>query len=241
VARILVIGDSCQDIFVYGKCERMCPDAPVPIFLPSTTRSNGGMASNVVANIMKLGVECHLLCSTEQIEKTRYVDEKTNHMFLRVDSGEENVKSVGALTEEKLAPYEMVVVSDYNKGFLREEDVKFICEHHSNVLVDTKKPLGPWYKDAKFIKINEKEFNKTKHTIDTLNNMIITLGENGCMHRGENFSVEKVEVKDMSGAGDTFLAGLAVSYLKTNDIRQAIVFANECATKVVQRRGVNVI
>jgi sugar/nucleoside kinase (ribokinase family) len=53
--------------------------------------------------------------------------------------------------------------------------------------------------------------------------------------------VENVEVKDMSGAGDTFLAGLVVKYLETKDIRQAIVFANECATEVVQRRGVGVV
>ena len=50
-----------------------------------------------------------------------------------------------------------------------------------------------------------------------------------------------VEIKDLSGAGDTFLAGLVCNYLNTNDIKQAIIFANECATKVVQRRGVNVV
>ena len=48
-------------------------------------------------------------------------------------------------------------------------------------------------------------------------------------------------VKDVSGAGDTFLAALVVEYLKTNDIKSAITFANECATKVVQKRGVAVI
>jgi len=101
--------------------------------------------------------------------------------------------------------------------------------------------LGPWCAKAKFIKINEAEYNRTKHTVDNTDNMIITLGNNGCEYQGENFPVEKVEVKDMSGAGDTFLAGLVVKYLQTADIRDAIAFANDCSTNVVQRRGVNVV
>ena len=32
--KILVIGDSCHDVFVYGKCDRICPEAPVPVFTP---------------------------------------------------------------------------------------------------------------------------------------------------------------------------------------------------------------
>jgi bifunctional ADP-heptose synthase (sugar kinase/adenylyltransferase) len=239
--RVLVIGDSCRDVFVYGKCVRMCPDAPVPIFLPTERRNNGGMASNVVANIQKLGIECHLLCNTETIEKTRYVDEKTNHMFLRVDSGEENIERISGLTQELLSEYELIVISDYDKGFLHEEDIAFVCTHHQNVFVDTKKILGPWRAKAKFIKINEAEYNRTKHTVDSTDNMIITLGDNGCEYQGENFPVEKVEVKDMSGAGDTFLAGLVVKYLQTTNIRDAIAFANDCSTNVVQRRGVNVV
>ena len=37
------------------------------------------------------------------------------------------------------------------------------------------------------------------------------------------------------------MAALAVEYLNTKDIQKAIVFANKCATKVVQMKGVNVI
>ena len=41
---ILVIGDSCIDKFIYGKCNRLCPEAPVPVFLPSEFTTNPGMA-----------------------------------------------------------------------------------------------------------------------------------------------------------------------------------------------------
>jgi bifunctional ADP-heptose synthase (sugar kinase/adenylyltransferase) len=27
--KVLVIGDSCTDVFRYGNCDRLCPEAPV--------------------------------------------------------------------------------------------------------------------------------------------------------------------------------------------------------------------
>jgi sugar/nucleoside kinase (ribokinase family) len=42
----------------------------------------------------------------------------------------------------------------------------------------------------------------------------------------------------MSGAGDTFISGLVCEYVKSYDIIKAIKFAQECATKVVQKVGV---
>ena len=48
-------------------------------------------------------------------------------------------------------------------------------------------------------------------------------------------------IRDVSGAGDTFLAGLTVEYLKTNDIVKAINFAQECTKVVVQKHGVSVV
>ena len=32
--KILVIGDSCKDVFIYGTANRLCPEAPVPVFIP---------------------------------------------------------------------------------------------------------------------------------------------------------------------------------------------------------------
>ena len=103
--------------------------------------------------------------------------------------------------------------------------------------------MGKWCENIKFIKINNKEY---KRSIDFLppnleEKIIVTLGDKGCLYRGEVYSVNKVEIKDVSGAGDTFLAGLVTDFYKTNDIKKSIVFANECATQVVQRRGVNTL
>ena len=42
--KVLVIGDSCKDKFIYGKCERICHEAPVPVFNPVIEIISGGMS-----------------------------------------------------------------------------------------------------------------------------------------------------------------------------------------------------
>ena len=54
--KILVIGDSCTDIFRYGKVERIAPEAPIPIIVPEHETSNPGMAGKVVAKLKALGL-----------------------------------------------------------------------------------------------------------------------------------------------------------------------------------------
>ena len=55
-----------------------------------------------------------------------------------------------------------------------------------------------------------------------------------------NYPVEQVDVFDLSGAGDTFHAGLVAEYLETEDMEAAIKFANQCASEVIQKKGVAV-
>ena len=50
MSKVLVVGDSCTDVFIYGIIERVSPEAPVPVFNPIKETSNGGMASNVELN-----------------------------------------------------------------------------------------------------------------------------------------------------------------------------------------------
>ena len=70
---------------------------------------------------------------------------------------------------------------------------------------------------------------------------IVTKGNEGCLFQDKVYPTEDVPVKDISGAGDTFLAGLVVEYLKSNDIIKSIEFAQECTTRVVQKHGVSVL
>jgi sugar/nucleoside kinase (ribokinase family) len=68
------------------------------------------------------------------------------------------------------------------------------------------------------------------------------MSEKGCLYRDVVFPVNNdIEVRDLSGAGDTFMAALVYKYVNTDSITDAIKFANDCATKVVQKKGVTTI
>jgi len=240
--KILVIGESCKDVFIYGDCSRLTPEAPVPVFNPAKTVENGGMAKNVQRNVLSLGFECDLLTNSNwiNITKSRYIERRSNHMFIRVDSHD---KLYGRINLENVdfSPYEAIIISDYNKGFLSEEDIREISLKHDNTFLDTKKVLGEWCHKMSYIKINNFEYEKTKHKLDEIirSKLIVTLGSEGALHNNIIYPVKQVEIKDVSGAGDTFISGLATKYTETRNINQSIDFANYCATIVVQRKGVS--
>ena len=178
---------------------------------------------------------------------------KTNQMLVRIDSND----SCDRISHERLTLYarssykefqnnlQAVVISDYDKGFLREEDIEDLTKIFScPIFLDTKKRLGKWCRGVDFIKINDVEYDNSKDLIKDLklkDKLIITRGGDGAEYKGKIYPTKKCAVQDLSGAGDTFLAGLVHSYTKTYNIEDAIKFANEVATKVVQKRGVTTI
>ena len=241
--KILVIGDSCIDKFIYCDIERICPEAPVPVLKPKKSKTNPGMASNVVENLKSLGAEVDILTNDNTIIKTRYVDTRSGQMVMRVDKNDKCTKYRGVY---ETVDYDAIIISDYCKGFLTEVDIEAFAERATcPVFLDTKKQLGKWCEKIDFIKINEFEHKKNFERLPNypfiLDKMIVTIGSKGCKYKEEIYPVPEVSVKDVSGAGDTFLAGLVIEYLKSNNIKKAIEFANKCATKVVQKRGVAII
>ena len=81
--KILIIGDSCTDVFIYGDINRICPEAPVPVLKPTHTTENGGMSKNVQRNIEVLGCETNIITNDNDIRKVRYVDNSSNQLVLR--------------------------------------------------------------------------------------------------------------------------------------------------------------
>lgn len=241
---ILVIGESCVDIFRYGKCDRLCPAAPVPVFSFLNEVKNGGMAMNVYNNLKSFEVNVDIKTNKnwQDVKKIRFVEKKSNHMFLRVDENDDKFEQV-VLNNIKFENYDAVIVSDYNKGFVSERCLEYISKQHPLTLLDTKKDLGDWCKNFSFIKINGIEFEKTKHFLDEeiYERLIITQGPKGCIFKNKTYNVPLVEVKDVSGAGDTFISAFCYMLIRSNNIDDSIIFANKCATKVVQKRGVSII
>jgi bifunctional ADP-heptose synthase (sugar kinase/adenylyltransferase) len=204
------------------------------------------MAGNVVKNIEALGYKVDFITNTTDIKKIRYVCSKYNQLILRVDENDKCDRITQDVLDKIIwREYDAIVISDYCKGFLTETDVEFICSKHKTVFLDTKKILGWYANNVKFIKINHNEYLNNENILNEnhilLNKTIITKGKYGCEYQGKIFPTEEVPVKDISGAGDTFLAGLVVEFLRTKNIIQAIDFAQECTTIVIQKSGVSTI
>ena len=243
--KVLVIGDGCEDVFRYGIWDRLNPEAPVPVMKPTRTTGNGGMAINVFENLKALDVDCDIITNDVRPVKTRYVDEISNQMLLRVDEAD-TVEQIGLNVFENINfnEYDAVVISDYNKGFLSEIDIESITENHSLVFMDTKKKINKWAQGVEIIKVNEKEARENCEWLTKLyeGELVVTMGKLGSRHWFHDIPIDiEHEVRDLSGAGDTFLAGLVADYIKNNDIRSAIRFANRCAAWVVSQKGVAIV
>jgi D-beta-D-heptose 7-phosphate kinase/D-beta-D-heptose 1-phosphate adenosyltransferase len=245
--KLLVIGDSCTDVFKYGEVNKLAPEAPVPVIKPEKETTNPGMAGNVVANLKALGADVDFITNKEEIRKVRYVCSKYNHLLLRVDENDKcrRIDIENTLVEIEWDKYDAVIISDYCKGFINHFDIQFIAQSHPLTFLDTKRILGDWADDVTFIKINSSEYENNKKAFDThpnlLSKCIVTRGPKGCLYQNKVYPTKKVDVKDVSGAGDTFLAGLVENYVTTKDVKSAIAFAQICTTKVVQKLGVSTI
>jgi bifunctional ADP-heptose synthase (sugar kinase/adenylyltransferase) len=240
--KIIVIGESCKDVFVYGDSNRLSPEAPVPVMIPIEVKDNLGMSGNVVKNIHALDPTIELIHwhQKELIVKTRYVEKKSNHMFLRVDEGEDTIEPL-VLTDEMIdiiKESDAVIISDYNKGFLSENILREITNHSRFSIMDTKKKISLSILSCfNFVKLNESEF--LKQNFKTLNKLLITLGSRGAKYMDKIFpSPDPKETIDVSGAGDTFTASFTLKFLQTKNIEKSIIFANEMASIVVSKRGV---
>ena len=232
--RVLVIGDSCEDRFVYGDAKRLSPEAPVPILESQRTETSKGMAWNVFNNLLAFGIETSMLTNAEQIVKTRYIDEKSNYQILRVDD-EPEIKPLEEVVSND--NYDALVISDYDKGFIKQEKLFEICSTFVGpIFIDTKKNTIP---ENAYVKINESEFEKVTHY--NPDNLIITKGGEGAKYQGNIYPAEKVNVYDVVGAGDTFLAALTFGFLKYGRIEQSIPLANKAAAIAVSHTGTYVL
>jgi bifunctional ADP-heptose synthase (sugar kinase/adenylyltransferase) len=241
---VAVLGDSCLDVFVYCHAKRLAPDLPIPVLEKIIEQTNPGMAMNVARNLEAVGLEVQLTTNDNwrQNSKTRFVDRKSNHSFLRLDSGE----PIQALeTIPDLSPYDAVVIADYDKGFLSEDLIGQILSLHPRCFLDTKKVLGSWASNAYLIKINDYEYSRSESYIKSDSNIqrkiVRTMGGEGAEFDGVKYPALNVDVLDSSGAGDAFMAALVAGVLRTESIPEAIAFANLQASEVVKHRGVTTI
>lgn len=281
---ISVIGDVMLDEFWFGEVHRNSPEsAGTPIVKISNKEVSLGGAANVALNIHKLGESVSLhgilgyddyrnqvieLLKTEGLS-FNYVLDKTIPTTRKIRVYNRGIYLYRSDIECKAKDFQKdiqvglssdyVVISDYNKGTIR--NAQKIIESCKYSFVDPKAPLE-YYKNAFVLKPNFKEFIEwsgltPEQSIEefiyanyfelikirerlNVSNLIITAGAEGCILVTEKvrlFKAPKVDEIDVTGAGDSFLAGLVCKYKETNNIINAIKFANLVASIAVSKKG----
>ena len=230
---ILLLGDSCLDVYQYGTVDRMSPEAPVPVFVPVREETRPGMAANVYENLKALGLTANFITGQEGV-KTRLIDSRSKQQIVRIDA---DVKNDPLVFETAIPPgYDAIVISDYNKGLITYELVEELRREFSGpIFVDTKKQNLARFEGC-IVKINQVEH--TARSSDC-SNMIVTQGKQGALYNNKMYPAAAIDVIDVCGAGDTFLAALAYEYLNTDgNMEAAVEFAIRASAVTVQHIGV---
>jgi len=254
--KILLIGEICEDIHIYGHCKRLNPEAPTPILSFESQESSKGMSGNVCANLNSLSKDklyIEHIRNSQRITKTRFVDKKHGYILLRLDEDatitviHRDVLS-SAIKDISNKKFDAVIISDYDKGFISEPDLQSIAAtcHLSGTpsFIDTKKRYSYHFDLFDFIKINNIEYDSNGwRKYDGEGKIIVTQGESGANLFSKHgvhklFKTIPQQVVNVSGAGDTFLAGLVVSILNGHTLDESIEYANEAAGIAVSKAGV---
>ena len=239
--KILLIGETCLDVYVFGLVERLNPEAPVPIIKKTSKLRKEGMSGNVLKNLESMMPNLDVTCLQNEfgtIKKIRFIDDKSKYQLLRYDI-EEDVKPL-RIERVPEREYDAIVISDYDKGFITTELVSELKKRFKDtpVFVDTKKKnLKCFSSDSGrvIVKVNQHERDQSLNS--EMCEVITTLGPRGCEYLGRIYEVDKVDVHDVCGAGDVFLAALVIRWLETKDMNSAIKTANNCAALSVTKLG----
>ena len=281
---IKVYGDIMLDRWILGHASRISPEAPVPILLEEEQKYSIGGAGNLALNIKSINGDTELYgCVGQDKEgfkllellgstnlttnvasdqtattttKTRMVGQQGQHI-VRWDK-EKFYDGSDALERllSSLEVTDIVCISDYNKGTVKEDTVNKILDKNNRVLVDPKQHFK-CYHGALLVKPNMKEYNKWNGTFshetalqfmrqNDWRWLVVTDGKDGMhvLNEGGEYKrfVEPVtEVSDVTGAGDTVLAIIAYGIEKGMNIFDACELACYGAARIVEKRGVAVI
>lgn len=179
------------------------------------------------------------------------------------DLSKEAANRVLEAVTRRLADADVVLISDYAKGVVGKRVARQVLSlaqrHQKIVVVDPKVPHFPLYKGATVITPNHHEALAFAHlrrlgqedplTVAgkellrklEVTAILVTRGEAG-MSLFEDGQVTHIpavakEVYDVTGAGDTVVAALALAMASGAPLREAAVIANHAAGVVVARAG----
>jgi rfaE bifunctional protein kinase chain/domain len=278
--KILLVGDFMIDHYIMGTSNRMSPEAPVPVVIPQKEYFIPGGAGNVAMNLSAMGVNVTCLgvvgddiwgerlisiLKNEGIN-VNSVDIIKNHPTTLKQRIYSNGKQVARLDTEKILDsnltmsdhnldnYDACIVSDYNKGVIKNINIST-----NIVIVDPKKDDFSFYKNTHIITPNLNELQRvTKIKIGdsqsievactqliekyNFNYIVAKRGDEGMTIVGKKNFVKHIQAHpvknpDVTGAGDTVISALSIAYAKTQDIELSAKFANSAAAIAVSKSG----
>jgi len=245
--KVLVIGDVIIDKYIYGTSQRLSPEAPVPIVKHLHEVETLGGAGLVYENLKSLGVNVTLMESDHGYRsvKTRVICD--GHYVTRIDDDKRasgNAVLADVLSND-FSQYEYVILSDYDKGVLdnAKEIIAHINKFNCKIIVDPKEH-AKHYKDAWLIKPNHSEFTKFGFT-SWQGNIITTNAGNNVVATIDNVDydipVEHVEVSDVTGAGDCFLAAFVYGLTKQYNYKHCLELAVRGSREAVKHVGTHLL
>jgi D-beta-D-heptose 7-phosphate kinase/D-beta-D-heptose 1-phosphate adenosyltransferase len=293
--KVLVIGDLMLDEFLFGKIERISPEAPVPVvkIKKGERKLSLGGAANVAYNIKTLGGKAFLagiigddlqgkeltkLMKNSALDTKGIIIEKgrpTTHKLraiahwqqvIRLDR--ETDEEISRASNKKTIDYikkiisgiDCIVISDYGKGLLTQrlltEIFKMAKKHKTKILIDPTLKNMQNYRGAYLINPNLKEALQTLAKTGNVfkkeivcevkkrlgcENVLLTCGEEGMtlLEKGEITNIPSLEreIHDVTGAGDTVIATVAVTLSAGASLKEAAILSNFSAGIVVGKPG----
>jgi D-beta-D-heptose 7-phosphate kinase/D-beta-D-heptose 1-phosphate adenosyltransferase len=244
--KVLVLGDVIIDKYIYGTSERLSPEAPVPVVKYRREVESLGGAGLVYENLKSLGVDVTLFETGQPSSiKTRVICD--GHYITRID---DDISADGKAVLETIelqdfSEYEYVILSDYNKGVLDEslEIIEHINKFNCKIIVDPKEHANQ-YKDAWLVKPNYKEFDEFGFTFWQSNIITTKAGDNVVAtidNVDYNIPVEAVEVSDVTGAGDCFLAAFVYGLTKQYNHKKCLELAVKGSREAVKHVGTHTL
>jgi len=123
---ILVIGDVMLDKFMWGKADRISPEAPVPIISIDKISHSPGGAANVALNLSKLSANVHLLAVVGDDTESNLLEDDLEKQGVKIKFIKDAKKSTTTKTRI-MAHGQQVVRTDYeNTNDITSEQIKHI-------------------------------------------------------------------------------------------------------------------
>ena len=240
--KVLVIGDVIIDKYIYGTSERISPEAPVPVVKYQSEVETLGGAGLVYKNLKSLGVDVTLFETKQPSSiKTRVICD--GHYITRIDNDKDADSNavLANVLKSDFSQWDYVILSDYDKGVL--DNAKQIIAHINSqgpkVIVDPKR-YAHEYEGAWLVKPNNSEYTKFEFD-EWQGNIITTDAGHSVSATIDNIEytipVEQVEVSDVTGAGDCFLAAFVYGLTKEYTYEKCLQIAVKGSTEAVTHVG----